>query len=103
MDYNNKIDDLKNQIRELEIKKLNEQISYKKNSLTHNLNILNKIIGEKKSKIHLNHYQQSAQLWKMNDQNIVKRLDAIINILMIFDRRLTYLEQANKEYAKQHK
>ncbi len=80
-------------ILELEKKKEKEEDTYKKQSIDHNLNVINDILTEKKNKIKMNTYSKSVPLARYFDQQLVTRLEAIYNILQTFDERLKKLEE----------
>lgn len=67
--------------------------SDKKTSITHNFNIINDVLTEKKTQINTNNYSKSVPLARYYDQQLVTRLDAVYNILQIIDERLNKLEE----------
>ena len=64
-------------------------------SVTDNLDIINNILKEKKKAIVNNRYSSDVPLARFYDQELVTRLEAIINILQQFNKRLIRLERKN--------
>ena len=96
MSSNIKINQMKLKMLEIEkeIKKIEIQdIDKKKISIEHNFKIINDVLNEKKNSIENNRYSQSFPLARHDDQQLVIRLEALINILNILDKRLKKLEQ----------
>jgi hypothetical protein len=87
------IQQLQLRIVELEKQKKEKDESDKKTSITHNFNIINDVLTEKKTQINTNNYSKSVPLARYYDQQLVTRLDAVYNILQIIDERLNKLEE----------
>jgi hypothetical protein len=94
MSSNTKIDQMKlkmleieKQIKEIEI----QEIDKKKISIEHNFKIINDILNEKKTNIKVNPSKSFTKI--RDDQIFITRLEAIINILNILDKRIKKLEQ----------
>jgi uncharacterized membrane protein len=88
------------QIRLLELekqKKENEE-NIKKKSIDHNFKVINDVLNEKKTAIDNNKYSKSIPLARHYDQEVVKHLEAIYNILQILDDRLNKLEDKYSVY-----
>ena len=64
-------------------------------SVADNLVIINNILKEKKQAIVNNRYSSAVPLARFYDQELVTRLEAIINILQQFNKRLIRLERKN--------
>ena len=94
MSSNTKIDQMKlkmleieKQIKEIEI----QEIDKKKISIEHNFKIINDVLNEKKTNIKVNPSKSFTK--RRDDQIFITRLEAIINILNILDKRIKKLEQ----------
>ncbi len=87
------ITQLKLRIIELENqeKKMNEMNN--KNSISYNFNIINDFLVEKKNAIKNNRYSKSIPLARYYDEEKVKYLEAIFNILHIFEKRIENIER----------
>jgi hypothetical protein len=77
----------------LEKQKKEKDESDKKTSIDHNFNVINDVLTEKKIAINNNRYSRSVPLARYYDQELVKHLEAIYNILQIVDERLKKLEE----------
>ena len=96
MSSNTKINQMKLKMLEIEkeIKKIEIQdIDKKKISIEHNFKIINDVLNEKKTSIENNRYSKSFPLARHDDQQLVIRLEALINILNILDKRIKKLEK----------
>ena len=96
MSSNTKINQMKLKMLEIEkeIKKIEIQdIDKKKISIEHNFKIINDVLNEKKTSIENNRYSKSFPLERHDDQQLIIRLEALINILNILDKRIKNLEQ----------
>jgi len=87
------IQQLQLRILELEKQKKEKDESDKKTSIDHNFNVINDVLTEKKTAINNNRYSKSVPLARYYDQELVKHLEAIYNILQIVDERLKKLEE----------
>lgn len=87
------IQQLQLRILELEKQKKEKDENDKKTSIDHNFKIINDLLTEKKTAINNNRYSKSAPLAKYYDQELVRHLEAIYNILQIVDERLKKLEE----------
>ena len=85
------------EMRELQTKILNlEKLeNNKKELLDHNFKVINDVLIEKKAAIINNRYSKSEPLARYYDQELVTHLDAIYNILHIFNNRLDKLEESS--------
>jgi hypothetical protein len=83
------------QLRMLELEKQQKEKdeSDKKTSIEHNFKVINDVLTEKKSAIINNRYSKSVPLARYYDQELVTHLEAIYNILQIFDERLKKIEE----------
>ena len=79
--------EIEKQIKEIEI----QEIDKKKISIEHNFKIINDVLNEKKTNIKENPSKSFTK--RRNDQHLITRLEAIINILNILDKRIKKLEQ----------
>ena len=86
------IQQLQLRILELEKQKKEKDESDKKTSIDHNFNVINDVLTEKKTAIDKDKYSKSVPLARYYDQQLVKRLEAVYNILQILDNRLSKLE-----------
>ena len=94
MSSNIKINQMKLKMLEIEkeIKKIEIQdIDKKKISIEHNFKIINDVLNEKKTNIKVNPSKSFTK--RRDDQIFITRLEAIINILNILDKRIKKLEQ----------
>jgi len=87
------IQQLQLRILELEKQKKEKDESDKKTSIDHNFNVINDVLTEKKTAINNNRYSKSVPLARYYDQELVRHLEAIYNILQIVDERLKKLEE----------
>jgi hypothetical protein len=87
------IQQLQLRILELEKQKKEKDESDKKTSIDHNFNVINDVLTEKKTAINNNRYSKSVPLARYYDQELVKHLEAVYNILQIVDERLKKLEE----------
>ena len=88
-DFTTEIQKLQLRITELEKQKQ----KFENTSFDHNINLINVILDEKKNQINRNTYSKSKPLAKWNDEQLVKRLQAIYNILKNLDERLSKIEE----------
>jgi acetyl-CoA carboxylase alpha subunit len=85
--FDNEIISLQNRIAELEnLKKKEQEVSID------NFKVLDEFIEEKKKKIKQDRYCKSIRLARFYDEEKVKYLEAIFNILNEIDSRLKKLE-----------
>ena len=68
----------------------------KKTSISYNFEVINNLLNEKKTAITNNRYSKSVPLARYYDQELVTHLEAIYNILQVFNERLDKLENNNK-------
>jgi hypothetical protein len=87
------IQQLQLRILELEKQQKEKDESDKKTSIEHNLKVINDVLTEKKTAINNNRYSKSVPLARYYDQELVRHLEAIYNILQIVDERLKKLEE----------
>jgi hypothetical protein len=87
------IKQLQQRILELESQQKETDENDKRMSISHNFQIINSVLVEKKSRIADNTYSKTIKLAKYYDQQLVTRLEAVYNILQIIDERITKLEQ----------
>jgi TolA-binding protein len=87
------IQQLQLRISELEKQQKEKDESDKKTSIEHNLKVINDVLSEKKTAINNNRYSKSVPLARYYDQELVRHLEAIYNILQIVDERLKKLEE----------
>ncbi len=87
------------QLLQLRIDKLEKQKNTNNNSeknltepITYNFDIINNLLDEKKKAIKNNCYSKSVPLARYYDQELVTHLEAIHNLLQIFNERLDKLE-----------
>lgn len=85
------IQNLQLRILELE-KKEQEEINKTKLSTEYNFNVLNDILSEKKNQVERNTYSKSNKLAKYYDEQLIRRLESIYNILQNLDERLKIIE-----------
>ena len=85
------IQQLQLRILELEKQQKEKDESDKKTSIEHNFKVINDVLTEKKTTINNNRY--SFPLARYYDQELVRHLEAIYNILQIVDDRLKKLEE----------
>ena len=85
--FDNEIISLQNRIAELENLKKKEQ-----EASIDNFKVLDEFIEEKKKKIKQDQYCKSSRLARFYDEEKVKYLEAIFNILNEIDSRLKKLE-----------
>jgi hypothetical protein len=85
------IQQLQKRILELETQKKKEEENEKR-TIGHNFKVIQDVLSEKKKNISENRYAKSFPLAKLNDQELVTRLEAIYNILQNIDERLRKLE-----------
>ena len=65
---------------------------HKKISIDYNLNVINDELVEKKDRAERNTYSKSNKLAKYYDEQLIKRLESIYNILQNLDERLKIIE-----------
>lgn len=87
------IQQLQLRILELEKQQKDKSESDEKTSMEHNFKVINDVLTEKKTSIDKNRYSKSIPLARYYDQELVRRLEAIYNILQIVDERLKKLEE----------
>lgn len=87
------IQQLQLKILELEKIKKEKDENDKKSPITNNFKIIDDLLIEKKLKIIKNNYSKSVPLARFYDEERVKYLEAIYNILQILNERLIKLEQ----------
>jgi len=87
------IQQLQLRILELEKQQKEKDESDKKTSIEHNFKVINDVLTEKKTAINNNRYSKSVPLARYYDQELVRHLEAIYNILQIVDERLKKLEE----------
>lgn len=85
------IEQLQIRISLLEKQKEEKSANEKQTSIEHNFNVINDLLHEKKIDITNNKY--SFPLAKYYDQQLVRQLEAIYNILQIVHERITKLEK----------
>jgi hypothetical protein len=90
------IQQLQLKLNELEKQKKEKEGNDKKKSIDYNFGVINNLLNEKKTKIANNNYSKSIPLAKYYDEQRVLYLDAIYNILQVFNERLDKLENNNK-------
>ena len=76
---------LQSRILELEKQQKESDENDKKTSIEHNFNVINDLLNEKKSAISNNRYSKSVPLARYYDQQLVTHLEAIYNILQVFN------------------
>ena len=88
------IKNLQNRIIELEKQKKEKEELDKlsKDDIDFNFNILNEILVNTRSSIERDRYNRSIPLAKFYDERLLKRLDAIFNILNMLNSRVSKLE-----------
>lgn len=87
------IQQLQLKILELEKQQKEKDESDKRTSIEHNFKVINDVLTEKKTAINNNRYSKSVPLARYYDQELVRHLEAIYNILQILDERLKNLEE----------
>jgi len=87
------IQQLQLRILELEKQQKEKDESDKKTSIEHNFKVINDVLTEKKYSIKTNRYSKSVPLAGYYDEQLVRRLEAIYNILQIVDERLKKIEE----------
>ncbi len=90
------IQQLQIKLNELEKQKKENEENNKKTSISYNFEVINNLLNEKKTRITNNKYSKSVPLARYYDQELVTRLEAIYNILQVFNERLDKLENNNK-------
>jgi len=90
------IKNLRLKIIELEKHQQIENETLNKNSISHNFKIISDLLSEKKTSIKNNKYSKNVPLARYYDEDLVTHLDAIYNILQIFDTRLSKIESSLK-------
>ena len=84
------------QLRILELEKekeKKEKDENDKNILDLNFNVIDDVLSKTKNSINNNRYSKSVPLARYYDQELVRHLEAIYNILQIVDERLKKLEE----------
>lgn len=87
------IQQLQLRILELEKQQKEKDESDKKTSIEHNFKVINDVLTEKKTAINNNRYSKSVPLARYYDQELVRHLEAIYNILQIVDEKFKKLEE----------
>lgn len=92
--FSDEIQQLQIKISELEKqkKKKEEEEILKKESLEHNFKIISDELNNKKKSIKNNKYCKSVPLARFYDEELVRHLEAIYNILQILNNRISDLE-----------
>lgn len=90
------IQQLQIKLNELEKQKKENEENNKKTSISYNFEVINNLLNEKKTAITNNKYSKSVPLARYYDQELVTHLEAIYNILQVFNERLDKLENNNK-------
>ena len=90
------IQQLQLKLNELEKQKKEKEENDKKISIDYNFGVINNLLNEKKTAITNNRYSKSVPLARYYDQELVTHLEAIYNILQVFNERLDKLENNNK-------
>ena len=90
------IQQLQIKLNELEKQKKEKEENNKKTSISYNFEVINNLLNEKKTAITNNKYSKSVPLARYYDQELVTHLEAIYNILQVFNERLDKLENNNK-------
>ena len=91
--FNDEIQLLQLRILELEKQKKEAEECFNiKESIEFNFKIINDVLNNKKKAIKNNKYTKSSTISKILDQEHVKHLEAIYNILQILDNRIIDLE-----------
>ena len=90
------IQQLQIKLNELEKQKKENEENNKKTSISYNFEVINNLLNEKKTQITNNRYSKSVPLARYYDQELVTHLEAIYNILQVFNERLDKLENNNK-------
>ena len=89
------IQQLQLKLNELEKQKKEKEENDKKSSIDYNFEVINNLLNEKKTAITNNRYSKSIPLARYYDQELVTHLEAIYNILQVFNKRLDKLENNN--------
>ena len=87
------IQQLQLRILELEKQQKEKDESDKNTSIENNFKVINDVLTEKKTAINNNRYSKSVPLAGYYDEQLVRRLEAIYNILQIVDERLKKIEE----------
>ena len=87
------IQQLQLRILELEKQQKEKDKSDKKTSIENNFKVINDVLTEKKTNIKMNGYSKSIPLARYYDEQLVRHLEAIYNILQIVDERLKKIEE----------
>ncbi len=90
------IQQLQLKLNELEKQKKEKEENDKKTSIDYDFEVINNLLNEKKTAITNNKYSKSVPLARYYDQELVTHLEAIYNILQVFNERLDKLENNNK-------
>jgi hypothetical protein len=91
--FDDEIQLLKLRISELEKQKKEEEECFNiKESIDYNFKIISDVLNNKKIAIKNNKYTKSSTISKILDQELIRRLEAIYNILQILDNRLSDVE-----------
>ena len=81
------IQQLQLKLNELEKQKKEKEENDKKTSIDYNFGVINNLLNEKKTAITNNRYSKSIPLARYYDQELVTHLEAIYNILQVFNER----------------
>ncbi len=87
------IQKLQLRIIELEKQQKEKEENDKKTSLNYNFEVIDNLLSDKKTAIKNNKYSKNVPLARYYDQELVTHLEAIYNLLQIFNERLTKLEE----------
>jgi len=90
------IQQLQLKLNELEKQKKEKDENDKKTSIDYNFGVINNLLNKKKTQIANNDYSKSIPLARWYDEQRVLYLNAIYNILQVFNERLDKLENNNK-------
>ncbi len=91
--FTEEIQQLQLKILELEKQQKENDESDKKTSMEHKFKVITDVVTEKKTAINNNRYSKSVPLARYYDQQIVRHLESIYNILQILYKRLKQLEE----------
>lgn len=84
---------LRSKVIELERIKNIQEATYKKESIEHNLNIINNVLKDRKQAVSTNNYSKVCRNFLFIDRRLVTYLDAIFNVLQVLNKRLDKLEK----------
>ena len=89
------IQQLQLKLDELEKQKKEKEEHDKKISISHNFGVISDLLNTKKTAIFRNRNSNKAPLVSYKDQELVTNLEAIYNILQVFNERLNKIENNN--------